>query len=159
MYSGKKSKIKILDFKLWRMNAPEMSVSSELVTCLVYAKANWIWRDLFGTVLTTAANITLKTTKLFDLYFMHLIWSMYIELVNITEVIQWLRKGLYLLCAFQLVYCRSETLFSPCNINTGRRTGSKSCVIEIGGSMYSDEGGCNFYETSAHNTSNCAATL
>jgi hypothetical protein len=159
MYSGKKSKIKILDFKSWRMNAPEMSVSSELVTCLVFATANWIWRDLFGTVLTTATNITLKTTKVFDLYFIHMIWSMYIELVNITEVIQWLRKGLYLLCASQLVYCRCEALFSPCNKALGDGRGRKAEWLKSEHLYILMRQDARFYETSAHNTSNCAASL
>jgi len=85
-----------------------MSVSSELIT-VVFTTANWMWRDVFGTVLPTAAYITLKTINVSGLYFVHLIWSMYIELVNMTEMIHWLRRGLYLLCASQLVYCCSET--------------------------------------------------
>jgi hypothetical protein len=126
---------------------------------LVFATANWVWRDLFGTVLTTAANITLKTTNVFDLYFVHLIWSMYIELINMTGDLVTKKKFIPVVW---LPACHSETLFSPCSISTGRRTGSKSCVIEVGGFMYyvywwgrmQD-----FSETSAHNTSNCTATL
>lgn len=40
---------------------------------LVFTTANWMLRDLFGAVLTTTANITLKTINVSDLYFVHLI--------------------------------------------------------------------------------------